>query len=171
MPSPKKRTPRISVPSVTPVAAKMMPVARCEILRRVDAPDVGDAHRAAALLVLRLVDDQPREDLPVQAAHRGRGQHPSGAPPVPITACTPLPTTAAAMPADRSPSEMSRMRAPVARISVDQPLVARPVEHDDDEVVDARARGTGRCAFRFSATGASRLTASLALGPTTSFSM
>ena len=41
---------------------------------------------------------------------------PSGAPPVPITACTPVPTTAAAMPADRSPSPMSWIRAPVARI-------------------------------------------------------
>ena len=37
VPSPKKRTPFISVPSVTPVAAKMMCVARREILRRVDA--------------------------------------------------------------------------------------------------------------------------------------
>jgi hypothetical protein len=36
---------------------------------------------------------------------------------MPITACTPLPTTAAAMPADRSPSPMRRMRAPVARMS------------------------------------------------------
>ena len=34
-----------------------------------------------------------------------------------ITACTPLPSTAAAMPADRSPSEMRRIMAPVARIS------------------------------------------------------
>jgi len=42
---------------------------------------------------------------------------PSGAPPVPITAWTPDPTTAAAMPADKSPSPISRMRAPVARMS------------------------------------------------------
>ena len=42
---------------------------------------------------------------------------PSGAPPVPITAWTPLPDTAAAMPADRSPSPIRRMRAPVARMS------------------------------------------------------
>ena len=42
---------------------------------------------------------------------------PSGAPPVPITACTPLPTTAAAIPAERSPSPIRRMRAPVVRIS------------------------------------------------------
>src|SRR3954453_22448126 len=43
-----------------------------EILRPVDAVEVLDAHRAAALFVLRLVDDEPREDLTVQAAH-GRG--------------------------------------------------------------------------------------------------
>ena len=42
---------------------------------------------------------------------------PSGAPPIPITAWTPLPATAAAMPADRSPSPIRRMRAPVARMS------------------------------------------------------
>ena len=61
---------------------------------------------------------------------------PSGAPPMPMTACTPLPTTAAAMPAERSPSEIRRMRAPAARISLDQLLVARPVEHDHDQVLD-----------------------------------
>ena len=41
---------------------------------------------------------------------------PSGAPPMPITACTPDPTTAAAMPAERSPSPINRMRAPVAEV-------------------------------------------------------
>ena len=64
---------------------------------------------------------------------------PSGAPPVPITACTPLPATAAAMPADRSPSPMRRMRAPVARISRDQLLVPRPIQHDDRELVNLAA--------------------------------
>ena len=75
MPSPKNRTPRISVPSVTPVAAKMISLAGREILRAVDLLEVGDAHRAAALFVLGLADDEPREDLAVQAAHRRRGQH------------------------------------------------------------------------------------------------
>src|SRR5713226_6328296 len=46
---------------------------------------------------------------------------PSGAPPVPITAWTPVPITAALMPAERSPSEIRRIRA-------------RAVEDDDDEV-------------------------------------
>jgi hypothetical protein len=34
-----------------------------------------------------------------------------------MTACTPDPTTAAVMPADKSPSPIRRMRAPVARMS------------------------------------------------------
>src|SRR3954453_3957745 len=46
-----------------------------EILRPVDALEVLDAHRAAALFVLRLVDDQPREDFTVQAAHGRRREH------------------------------------------------------------------------------------------------
>src|SRR5204863_8494246 len=40
---------------------------------------------------------------------------PSGAPPVPITACTPVPITAAEIPAERSPSPISRIRAPAVR--------------------------------------------------------
>src|SRR6187397_2706608 len=51
---------------------------------------------------------------------------PSGAPPMPMTAWTPLPRTAAAMPAERSPSEINRMRAPVTR----------PFEDGDHEVLD-----------------------------------
>ena len=78
VPSPKNRTPFISVPSVTPVAAKMMLLARREILRRVDALEVGDPHRPAALLVLRLGDHEPREDLAVQAAHRRGREHAFG---------------------------------------------------------------------------------------------
>ena len=46
-----------------------------EILRSVDLLEVGDAHRPAALLVLGLGDDEPREDLAVQAPHRGRREH------------------------------------------------------------------------------------------------
>ena len=42
---------------------------------------------------------------------------PSGAPPMPMTAWTLVPRTAAEMPAERSPSEISRMRAPALRIS------------------------------------------------------
>ena len=68
---------------------------------------------------------------------------PSGAPPVPMTAWTPLPTTAAAMPADRSPSrDQPDARAGRADL-LDQRLVARPVEHDDDEILDVALEAAG----------------------------
>src|SRR2546421_3327308 len=53
-------------------------VARREIPRLVDLLEIGDAHGAAALLMLRLADDQAREDLAVEAAHCRRGQHALG---------------------------------------------------------------------------------------------
>ena len=53
-------------------------LARREILRLVDPLEVGDAHGAAALLVLRRVHDEPREDLAAQAAHRRRREHAFG---------------------------------------------------------------------------------------------
>src|SRR5258706_14013695 len=49
-------------------------LARRQILRAVDFLEIGDPHRAAALLVLRLADNETREDLAVQATHRRRGQ-------------------------------------------------------------------------------------------------
>ena len=69
---------------------------------------------------------------------------PSGAPPVPITAWTPEPTTAAVMPAERSPSPINRMRAPVARMSRDQLFVTRPVEDGDHQVLDRSAEAAAR---------------------------
>ena len=42
---------------------------------------------------------------------------PSGAPPIPMTAWTPVPRRATLMPAERSPSVMSRIRAPADRMS------------------------------------------------------
>ena len=47
VPSPKKRTPRISVPSVTPVAAKMIRSPDAEVSRAVHPLEIGDAHQAA----------------------------------------------------------------------------------------------------------------------------
>src|SRR6185503_19299399 len=46
-----------------------------EVRGAVDLLDVSDPHRAAALFVLGLADDEAREDLAVQAAHRRGGQH------------------------------------------------------------------------------------------------
>ena len=68
---------------------------------------------------------------------------PSGRPPMPMTAWTPVPETAAAMPAERSPSPISRIRAPVFAYVGDQPLVAGAVEHDDHEVVHVAVEGAG----------------------------
>src|SRR6266487_1005387 len=50
-------------------------VAGREILGSVDPLEVLDAHGAAALLVFRLADDQPRENLAVETPHGGGGQH------------------------------------------------------------------------------------------------
>ena len=139
VPSPKNRTPRISVPSVTPVAAKTIRAARREILRSVNPLEVGDPHRAAPLFVLGLVDDEAREDLAVQAAHRRRGQHALGR---------------AARPHDRVHTGADDRRGDAGRqVAVadqadaraggadvgDELLVPLTIEHDHDEIVDVAA--------------------------------
>ena len=91
---------------------------------------------------------------------------PSGAPPVPITACTPVPRTAAAMPAERSPSPIRRMRAPASRMSAMSCSWRGAVEDHDGEVARPRARRPWRVLRRFSATGASMWTLPRAVGPT-----
>ena len=48
--------------------------------------------------------------------------------------------TAQLMAADRSPSEMSLMRAPAAADLGDQLLVARPIEDDDRHIGDLAAQ-------------------------------
>ena len=144
MPSPKKRTPRISVPSVTPVAAKMMLLPGREILRAIDLLEVGDAHRAAALLVLGLADDEAREDLAVQAAHRGGRQHAFGRAARAHHGVDARPDHRR-RDAGREIAVADQADARAGRADVrDQLLVARPVEHDDDEIVDVAAEGTWR---------------------------
>src|SRR3954467_6089372 len=49
-----------------------------EILRPVHLLEIGDAHRAAARLVLRRRDHQPAEDFAIQAAHGRCRQHAFG---------------------------------------------------------------------------------------------
>ena len=84
-----------------------------QVLRRVDPLQVGDPHRPAALFVLgRRRRPAARRSRRCRQRIAAAVSTPSGAPPMPITACTPIPPTAAAMPADRSPSGISRMRAP-----------------------------------------------------------
>ena len=89
---------------------------------------------------------------------------PSGAPPDPMTACTPVPITAAAMPAERSPSPISRMRAPAARISA----ISFSWRGRSSTITtrSSTPRSSRRAMFfRLSATGASRSTACLQDGP------
>ena len=114
----------------------------------------------AALLVFGRLDDEPREDLAVEARIAAAVSTPSGAPPMPITACTPLPATAAAMPADRSPSPISRMRAPVARISA---MSCSWRGRSSTMTTRSSTRRPSACAIarRLSRTGASRSTTSL----------
>ena len=96
---------------------------------------------------------------------------PSGAPPVPITAWTPVP--------DHRGGDAGREVAvadePDARARLadvgDEPLVARPVEDDDHEVVDLAVE---RLRDRLQVVLDGRVDVDLALartGPTTSFSM
>ena len=64
---------------------------------------------------------------------------PSGAPPVPITACTPVPTTRG-RDAGRQIAVADEPDAGAGRADVgDELLVARPIEHDDDQILDLAA--------------------------------
>ena len=68
---------------------------------------------------------------------------PSGAPPIPITAWTPVPSTAAEMPAERSPSPISRIRAPALRmsaISVSWRGRSSTIDHEVVDVAVERSR-------------------------------
>ena len=140
MPSPKKRTPRISVPSVTPVAAKMTTLARREVPRPVDLLEIGDAHRAAPFLVLRLADDEAREDFAVEAAHGGRGQNAFGR-----AADTHHGVHAGTDDCGGNAGgkiAVAYQPDPCASGAdvVNQLLVARPIQHDDHEVLDLTAQ-------------------------------
>ena len=143
VPSPKNRTPRISVPSVTPVAAKMMRASGREILGAIDLLEVRDSHRATAIFILGLVHDQSSEDLAVQTPHRRGRQDPF---------------RRAAGAHDRVDSRADDRRRDAGRQVavadqanagpggadlVDQLLMARPVEHRDDEIDHAAAETAG----------------------------
>ena len=73
-PRPKKRTPRSSRPSVTPVALNRISRARGQLVGRVDAVDVVDAELRDALLLVVADRRQPSLDLAAEAAHGGGGQ-------------------------------------------------------------------------------------------------
>ena len=62
---------------------------------------------------------------------------PSGAPPEPMTACTPVPITAAAMPGGQVAVADQLDASACLPNFADQLLMARTVEYDDDQVVNA----------------------------------
>ncbi len=143
-PSPKNRTPRISVPSVTPVAAKMTREPGARSFDAVDLLEVGDAHRAASLFVLGLADHETREDLAVEAAHRRRGHHAfrraarahhrvnAGPDDCGRDACRQI-----------AVANQPDACAGCADVG-DQLLVPIAFEHDDDQVFDAAAEAIGQ---------------------------
>src|SRR5262245_10743811 len=102
-----------------------------EILRSIDPLEVGNAHGAAPVFVLRLVDHQSREDLAIQAAHRRGGQHALWRP-----ARAHDGMDAAADDGCRNPGrEIAVANEPDSRAGgadvVDELLVSGPIEHDD----------------------------------------
>ncbi len=116
-PWPKKRTPRMKVPSVTPDAAKMISgpgaKSRSVKMRRGSVMPIAFMRSSWPSFVGTRRPCMP----PFRQRMAAAASTPSGAPPMPMTACTLVPRTAAEMPAERSPSEISRMRAPALRIS------------------------------------------------------
>src|SRR5207237_6120831 len=102
----------------------------------------GNPHRTAPLFVLRLADDEPREDLAVQASHRGRREdafrRASGAH-----------HRVHARTDDRrgdargeiAVANQADARAGGADV-VDQLLVPIAVEDDDDEIFDAASEAS-----------------------------
>ena len=95
---------------------------------------------------------------------------PSGAPPVPITAWTPVPETAHEIAADRSPSPISLIRAPAARTSA---ISASCRGRSRMTTVMSEMRRPSALAIRprFSVGDSRMSTAPAATGPTHSFSM
>ena len=89
---------------------------------------------------------------------------PSGVPPMPSRRSTPVPSRAVMIAPATSPSERSRIRAPVSTDCFDQLLVAGPVEDDDSDAHWALALGLGYSSQVF-AGGAVMSTTSAASGP------
>ena len=118
VPSPKKRTPLSRAPSVTPVTAKIELLARSQVFCLVDSLHVFDAHPRQAFLLIRLRRRRPSM-CPFRRRIAAAVVAPSGAPPEPMTACTPVPITAAAStPAERSPSPIRPELSPPGRTNV-----------------------------------------------------
>ena len=96
---------------------------------------------------------------------------PSGAPPVPITAWTPLPDDRRGDAGRQvAVADETDARAGGADVA-DQLLVARPIEHHDDELVDLAAERPGDGAQVLAHRRVEVDQRASSSGPTTSFSM
>ena len=143
VPWPKKRTPRMKLPSVTPHAAKMIsgPGARSRSVKM--RRGIGDAHRPHALLLAVLGRHEPALHAAVQAADGGGGEHALGRA---ADAHHGVDVGAAHGGRDAG-REVAVGDQPDARAGaadlLDQLLVARPVEHDDDEILHLPAEPLG----------------------------
>ena len=114
-----------------------------QIVGAVHAVVVVDAHRPRTLASASLRDRSARGSRRRGTAAPPRRGRPPGAPPMPITAWTPVPATATEIAAVTSPSSMSLMRAPACRSSRDELGVARAVEHDDGQVAHIAVEAVG----------------------------
>src|SRR5216684_3538384 len=119
-----------------------------QILGVVNALRILYAHFCQPFGVLRLAHHQPRQNLPIQAAQGRRRQHALG----------------------RTARAHHRMRAPAARMSA---MIFSCRGRSNTTTTRSSTSRSSRFAmdFKLSATGASRSTAPLHDGPTTSFSM
>ena len=116
VPSPKKRTPLSKAPSVTPHSREDQLLAGSKVFGFVNSILILDSHPREAFFLIRF-HYQPAQHYPFRQRIAAAVITPSGAPPDPMTTCTLVPITAAAIPAERSPSPISRIRAPAARMS------------------------------------------------------
>ena len=142
-PWPKKRTPRMKVPSVTPHAAKMISGPGARVALGEDATRIGDAHGLHAFLLTVFRRHQPALHPTVQAPHGRGGEHPFG--------CAADPHDGMDVGAADGGRDAGREVAvgdqpdarPGAADLLDQLLVPRTVEHDHDEVLHLAAETFG----------------------------
>ena len=135
----------------------MMPLAGREILRR------GRSRLKSVMPIARqrsscsgLLTTSRAKISPFRQRMAAAVSTPSGAPPVPITACTPR-ADDGGRDAGRQIAVADQADAGAGRADVgDELLVARPIEHDDDQILDVAAETLRRSRSGCRRTGASR---------------
>lgn len=142
-PCPKKRTPRNSAPSVTPVAANTMLRPGRQIAGRVNAARIANAHGQDPLLEFRSIHHQSPDHRPVQTAD-GRGRdHPLRSAArshyrVDARAAHGNGNAGRKIPIGNEPDARAR-----GANLLDQLRVPRPVQHHNDKVLHAAIHATG----------------------------